>query len=236
VRKATIILAMAVGFNGTLSAQVVKPVADGFFTPKAPDKKDPLPAQPPAQWNTRPRDLARLMTWMGQKYEKLYNWQVMRIDRSVEELLDAPILLVSGKAALSFTDEQKSKLREYILGGGVLFGEAAGGGAAGKRFSESFEKLCGELFEPLAQANPPFLADATDDGQAAMRHVDGLPRAPRPIPLTGYQPKEGKWGVLLLSCDLTAALAGYPSFDVSGLTPAAAEKFMAALLKSIAGN
>jgi hypothetical protein len=38
----------------------------------------------------------------------------------VEEFLDAPIMLMSGKGAIKITAEQKGKLRDFVLGGGLL--------------------------------------------------------------------------------------------------------------------
>ncbi|MDD4888914.1 MAG: DUF4159 domain-containing protein [Phycisphaerae bacterium] len=393
------------------------------------------------QWNHRPRDLARLTTWMGKKYETLYSWQIAPIERPVDELLDAPILLISGKAALAFTAEQKAKLKDYVLGGGLLFGEASdgsvafaksfrelakdlfpeqdlaalsadhpinsihfrlqektgGGGtppaleglsngvrtlmllstrdltcawqrnelansrrsfelggnlmeyaadrgaglhyrgdsyaekdlghkaprsltvgrlawgrkaqwdpepagwkrmdvllrnanvagietkecdfaeavdakaaplvhvtgvgaialtdaqkqnlkkyvtdggllladAAGgnKQFAESFDKLSADLFGPLVAATPDFLAAGTNNAkfEVSLRHMNNLPRSIRPINLLGWQ-TGGRWGVLALPYDLTAALAGNPNYEPAGLTPAAAEKFVTALVKSL---
>ncbi|MCG3180488.1 MAG: hypothetical protein BIFFINMI_02850 [Phycisphaerae bacterium] len=105
-----------------------------------------------SNWDSRPRDLARLTAWMGKRFEKLFNWQVMPIDRPIEELRDAPILLMSGRQAIQLNDEQKDKLREYTLGGGLLLGEAADNNTA---FVGAFRKLMTDLFPELEMVELP---------------------------------------------------------------------------------
>ena len=117
------------------------------------DEKQKLTHQANAvQWNSRPRSLARLTAWMHTSYEQLFNWQIMPIDRPLEELLDAPVLLLSGRAALSLTDIEKSKLRDYVLSGGLLVGEAVDNSQV---FCQSFRKLAAELFGQLEMAKLP---------------------------------------------------------------------------------
>lgn len=405
---------------------------------RAPVVFNKLDYGPPTQWNSRPRDLARLTLWMDKTYERPFNWQVMPIERPVDELLDAPILLMSGVKAINLTAEQKAKLRDYVLGGGTLLGEAAhdstafttsfraliaelfpelemqvlpndhpiytvqfqlgqpqrgqatlpqlegisngirtlavlspkdlgctwqrldlargrshfelganlaqyvsdkgtgligrgtsylvkdqgnkpaaeatvgrfvwgpkynwdpepfawkrvdvlmrnaklmgvktidvdlsepvdpkavpmihltgvgplklsekqtillksyvqGGGlllvdAAGgsPKFAESFQKAAGEIFGQLVPAVPPFLTDATDNGKVQLRHVGRLPRTVKSLDLLGRQGDDGRWQVLFLPYDLTAAMTGYPNVEPYGLTPAAADQFISALLK-----
>ncbi len=400
---------------------------------------------PQAQWNSRPRDLAHLTAWMNKAYERLFNWQVMPVDKPVHELLDAPILLMSGTRPIRLDDAQKRKLKEYILGGGLLLGEAAGnskafadsfralmaelfprleltplpddhpvytiqfkldppgrgsrtppleglgngirtfallcprdlgcawqrydiaggkadfelagnlmmyvsdrgtgllvrGSSYGARdlghtpaaaisvgrliwpgddpdkanpwqwnpepaawehasihlrnekiaaatvtptildkpldpkavpllhltgrgelklsekqqlllkaycdggglllvdpaggdeaFLNSFRKLAGDLFAPLAPAVPDWTAAATDDGKAAYRHVGRLPRVVLPLEMQGVKNPAGHWSVLLLPHDLTAALVGYPNVEPAGLTPESARRLVAELVKS----
>jgi hypothetical protein len=63
-----------------------------------------------------------------------------------------------------------------------------------------------------------------------MRHMGGLPRSRRPLGLLGIQ-FEGRWAVLLLTGDLTAALLGNSNVEPVGLTPESADRFITALLK-----
>lgn len=143
-----------------------------------------------------------------------------------------PLLHVTGTSAIRLTDAQKANLKNYVNGGGLLLADAAGGS---KLFSESFDKLASELFAPLVVAAPDWLIAVVDaKGGVAARHIDGLPRAIRPIPLLGWQ-QDKRWAVLSLPWDLTAAMAGYPNVEPVGLTPQSAEAFVAALTRSLAG-
>ncbi|MCG3179551.1 MAG: hypothetical protein BIFFINMI_01887 [Phycisphaerae bacterium] len=119
---------------------------------RAPVLFNKLACGPATQWNTRPRDLARLTTWLGIQYESPMSWQIMPLDRPVGELFDAPILFISGRTPLKLTDEEKAKLRQYVLGGGLIFGEAVGSSPG---FSQSFRNLAAELFPPLEMAPLP---------------------------------------------------------------------------------
>lgn len=102
------------------------------------------------QWNARPRDLARLTEWMYKSYERLFSWQVTPISRPVHELLDAPIMVMSGRAGFELTAEEKSKLRDYMLNGGLLLGEAVDNSP---QFIASYRALAVDLF-PEAELAP----------------------------------------------------------------------------------
>ncbi|MDD4890352.1 MAG: hypothetical protein PHU85_10520 [Phycisphaerae bacterium] len=127
---------------------------------------------------------------------------------------------------------RQANLKKYVADGGTLLADAAGGS---KSFAESFDKLAGQLFGPLVMANPPWLKDVVDDkGAVHVRHIDNLRRVFRPIHLLGWQ-KDGRWAVLSLPYDLSAAMAAYPNIEPVGLTPISAEKLVAAMIKSLSG-
>ncbi len=73
-----------------------------------------------AVWNWHNRDIANFSEYMRRWYERRMRWQIVKIADDVRELLDAPIMLVSGTKALTFSKDQWNKLREYTLRGGVL--------------------------------------------------------------------------------------------------------------------
>lgn len=94
-------------------------------------------------WNERPRDVANLAKWAGKAHETYYNWQVVNLRVSPEELHDAPILYVGGSEPLKFTPEDQAKLRTYVQEGGLILGNAD----CGKEpFSKSFQELGTNLF------------------------------------------------------------------------------------------
>lgn len=97
----------------------------------------------PAAWNQRPRDVANLVRWIGKSLERDLNWQVVNLNVEVGELLDAPLLYMSGSQALAISDEHAAKLRAFVELGGLIVGHADCSGAA---FSASFKKLGQQLF------------------------------------------------------------------------------------------
>jgi len=97
----------------------------------------------PGSWNQRPREVANITRWVGKQVERDLNWQIVNLSARVEDLHDAPILWISGKEALSFTDEQQAKLRQFVEGGGLILGHADCGS---KPFADSFKKLGSKLF------------------------------------------------------------------------------------------
>jgi hypothetical protein len=94
-------------------------------------------------WNERPRDIANLTRWIARQNEKDLNWQTVNLSGSADELLDAPVLYISGNQALKFTPAEEAKLRQYCEEGGLIMGNADCGASA---FTESFRQLGNRLF------------------------------------------------------------------------------------------
>lgn len=97
-------------------------------------------------WNQRARDVANLAKWVGRNIEGGLNWQVTQLKSPVEDLLEAPILYISGGGPLNFTDADQAKLKEYIEAGGIIYGNVDGARPA---FAESFKKLGESMFPGL---------------------------------------------------------------------------------------
>ena len=97
----------------------------------------------PANWNARPRDIANLTRWIGKELERDLNWVSLNLTAPLDELNEAPILYIAGSQALSFTPEEKNKLRQYVEQGGLILGNAD---AANAVFAKSFAQLGKELF------------------------------------------------------------------------------------------
>ena len=98
-------------------------------------------------WNERPRDAANLARWAGKQDEAYYNWQVVNLRVTAEELHDAPILYLSGSTALHLTPDDENKLRTYVQEGGLILGNADCGKSA---FAKSFQDLGTRLFKDCA--------------------------------------------------------------------------------------
>ena len=105
------------------------------------------------QWDERPRDVANLAKWVGKEDESYFNWQVVNLLVSPEELHDAPILYIAGSQALSFTKEQEDKLRTFVEQGGMILGNADCGRPI---FANNFIALGKKLFPKYEfHATPP---------------------------------------------------------------------------------
>ncbi|MBI5725118.1 MAG: DUF4159 domain-containing protein [Planctomycetes bacterium] len=107
-------------------------------------------------WDLRPRDLANLVRWYSGVSETVCHWQITNLSRPVEELLDAPILYISGFKGPKFTDEEIGKLRQFVLRGGTIFSVVECNGAA---FKQEMARVYAALFPdnpltPVPQEHP----------------------------------------------------------------------------------
>src|ERR1035437_5894925 len=93
-------------------------------------------------WNARPRDDAYLTRWMSKRFEKPINWQIVNLQVSPEEWLDAPVLLITGSQDPKFTKEDLAKLRAYVNAGGMIFSTADGASPA---FTNAIKKYAAEV-------------------------------------------------------------------------------------------
>jgi hypothetical protein len=93
-------------------------------------------------WNARGRDNANITRWMGKRFEKPINWQVVNLQVNGEEWLDAPILLITGNSDPKFTSEDVGKLRAFVNAGGMIFSTADEGS---KGFTEAMRKYAAEV-------------------------------------------------------------------------------------------
>ncbi len=98
---------------------------------------------PGDDWNHHRSDLANLTSYVERQWERELSWQVLNPQAAtVEDMLQAPVLFISGKDVPEFTDEQKKRLRDYIDRGGFIFAEACCGGA----FEDGFRALMDDVF------------------------------------------------------------------------------------------
>jgi hypothetical protein len=95
-------------------------------------------------WNHHRQGLHHLTQSIEVRWRRDLTWQT--IDANVataENLLQTPVLFISGKDALNLTKEQKEDLKTYVNQGGFIFAEAACGGEA---FDKSFRELMKDVF------------------------------------------------------------------------------------------
>jgi len=105
-----------------------------------------------APWNNRPRDVANIARWLRHQTERHINWQIVSIDADDDELLDAPILYLASQSPVTFTKDQKQKLKHYLAQGGLLL--CLNDGAA-DLFPKSIEQLAKDLYPDYAMRDLP---------------------------------------------------------------------------------
>jgi hypothetical protein len=147
---------------------------------RAPVLINKLRHGPGDDWNFYYRDLHFLTEWLSERQERIYKWQIVTADSPLHDLLDAPILLISGRDALKLNAEQRQRLLDYIDAGGTVVGHAD---RAGKRFTISFRRTFEGLmagrelrFEPLRPDHPLFSAvyGRGEPGWAQQFGIEGL--------------------------------------------------------------
>ena len=115
-----------------------RPVAIGKFNHGATD------------WDLHPKGVHYLTRRLEKDWgNKKLNWQTVRAENStVDDLLEAPVLFMSGKDAIGLNKEQKLHLKLYIENGGFLFAEACQGDGCGDKakYDLAFRNLMAELF------------------------------------------------------------------------------------------
>jgi len=116
---------------------------------------------PGDDWNQHGHDIAHLVDFLESRWRDDYpaglSWHVVDSQTAAtNDLAQAPVLWLGGKAGLKLGAEPGRRLRQYIDGGGFIFAEPACSEAAA--FDEQFRQLVTEIFpEPEYQLNllPP---------------------------------------------------------------------------------
>jgi len=119
-------------------------------------------------WNRHRSDTANLTRYVERQWKRDLTWQVIDVRAAgVEDLLQAPVLLITGREAVDLTAEQKKNLRRFVDQGGFIFAVANTDGTA---FAKKFKSLMKELFpdsplRPLPQDHPIWLTEKPVDPQ-----------------------------------------------------------------------
>jgi hypothetical protein len=106
--------------------------------------------EPGEDWNNHRNALFNLVSYVEQAWQRELTYQVVDPKpASVEDLLETPVLYISGREAPQFSKDEKLHLRQYVDRGGFIFAEQCCGGTS---FDEGFRKLMKEVF-PEAELN-----------------------------------------------------------------------------------
>ncbi len=100
-------------------------------------------------WDLHPKGIHYLTRRLETEWKTKLNWQTVRAEGAiVDDLLETPVLFMSGKDAIGLKQSEKDTLRSYLENGGFLFGEAYDGDGCGKAiaYDKAFRELMKELF------------------------------------------------------------------------------------------
>ena len=99
-------------------------------------------------WDLHAGGVPNLTRHLERSWRRNLSWQTIDLAAAtVEDLLESPVLFLSGTQALPLTREQRENLRAYVERGGFLFAEACQGeGCDGQAFDDSFRALMRALF------------------------------------------------------------------------------------------
>lgn len=109
-------------------------------------------------WNQHPLSTQHLVAHTEQAWKRDLAWQIVRLEKArVADLMEAPVLFISGRSALNLSQDHKKLLKEFVeQQGGFIFAEAChGDGCQGAEFEKYFQDLVVELFQqPLEKLSP----------------------------------------------------------------------------------
>jgi len=130
-------------------------------------KADDIDPVTGAVWNQHPDASRQLIRRLERNWGKELTWQTVTMDNAkVEDLLQAPLIVVTGREALSFSANEAALLKSYLdQGGSLLFDASAGPGCGpADKFESSVRKWCDQWFpsaplEPLPPTHPVYFAE-----------------------------------------------------------------------------
>ncbi|MCC9602202.1 DUF4159 domain-containing protein [Stieleria sp. JC731] len=128
------------------------------------------------QWQPHPDSLRQLVRHVERAWGRDLTWQSVRMkDATVIDLLQTPVLIISGKDTLQLSDPQKDLLKDYVDQGGTILFDASGDAGCGNaaNFQNSVANLCARWYpnaplERLPTTHPVFSAERQVD-------IDAMP-------------------------------------------------------------
>ena len=95
-------------------------------------------------WDRHRHGMHHLTQYVERRWDQKLTWQTIDVQAAtVPDLLETPVLMLSGREPLRLSAEQKQNLKDYVNQGGFLLAEANTGGDA---FDRTFRALMQELF------------------------------------------------------------------------------------------
>ncbi len=110
-----------------------------------------------ADWNHHSQAMQHLTVHTESVWKRDLSWQTIDIQKAtLADLLDSPVLFISGTQALGLDQAQREKLRQYVEQGGFIFAEACNeDGCKGATFEAEFQKFIADTFQQPLEKLPP---------------------------------------------------------------------------------
>ena len=99
--------------------------------------------------NRHPDAFRQLIRHVEHDWRRDLTWQTVQIERaSVQDLLQAPVMVISGSQSPAFSEGEADRLKQYIDQGGTILFEAEGGDGCpeARGFESAVADLCGQWF------------------------------------------------------------------------------------------
>jgi hypothetical protein len=131
-------------------------------------------------WNTDPADIQRLIKFANAKLKVQYRYVNLDAKSFSWDPTEVPVVYVQGRRPITFDDDTRKKIREYVLRGGYLWADACHGA---EDFANAFRTEMKTIFPDrplnlLPPDHPVYRASFEIDHvkySPAARRMDGLP-------------------------------------------------------------
>ncbi|QDT07835.1 hypothetical protein K227x_62640 [Rubripirellula lacrimiformis] len=129
-------------------------------------------------WKQHPDGMRQLVRQVERDWGRDLTWQTIESESAnLADLLQTPVLVISGRQAIRWSDKTSETLRQYTQQGGTILFEADGGDGCGDAsgFGRSVMKLCGDWFdgaklERLPPDHPVWFAEKKVDPTAISKN------------------------------------------------------------------
>ncbi len=183
-----------------------------------------------------PRALPNMLQWAGVHLGIPVDVRADKVHFGTDAVFDFPIVFMHGRGAFTFTEEERTRVAEYVKRGGTLFVNAI---CSSKPFTDSFKEEMRTIFPEeewtLSAVEPddPLLSDVYGGFPIERLEV----RVPQQSPnrkmrvvdkevvpeLLGIKVAD-RWGVVFSPLDVSCALEKTNSLDCKGYTRESAMK------------